>query len=94
MKEKILDALRAVVDPEIGYNIVDLGLVYGIEVEGRIAKITLTLTTPMCPVGGLILSETERIVKELGYEPKVELTFDPPWTPDRINPEIRRKMGI
>ena len=93
-EEKVREKLKEVVDPEIGYNIVDLGLVYDIKIKGKKAKVLLTLTTPMCPVGGLIMSESERVIRELGLEPEIDLTFDPPWSPEKMSEEIRRRLGI
>ncbi len=86
------EALKTVVDPEVGQNIVDLGLVYDVKVEGKRARVTMTLTTPMCPIGGLLISQVEERLRELGYEPEVELTFEPPWTPERMSPELRKKI--
>ncbi len=92
---EILRKLREVVDPEIGVNIVDLGLIYELGWEGGVPKIVMTWTTPFCPVGPFILDEVERKVKELGYEDVViELTFDPPWNPSMMSEEVRMRLGI
>ena len=92
---KIREALRAVSDPELGVNIVDLGLIYDIEVEGGAAKVTMTLTSPGCPAGDQILNgartQTES-VEEID-EAEVNLVWKPFWTPDRIDPKIRAAMG-
>ena len=93
-EDRIREALKEVDDPDIGYDIVSLGFIYGIEVEGRIARIKMTLTTPMCPYGPLLLSMVEKKIRDIGYEPDIELVFDPPWTPDKVDPEIRKKLGI
>lgn len=95
-KKAVRDALKTVKDPELNLDLVVLGLVYDIEVEGDAAKATISLTTPMCPAAGQILDEAKAAVASVdGVEDaEVELTFDPPWTPDRISPLIRSALGI
>ena len=89
-------ALRTVKDPELNLDLVVLGLVYDVEVEGDTARATISLTTPMCPAAGQILEDARAAVESVeGVEnAEVELTFDPPWTPDRISPLIRSSLGI
>jgi metal-sulfur cluster biosynthetic enzyme len=93
-KDDVMKALALVKDPEIGLSIVEMGLVYGVSVSGKKAKVTMTLTSPMCPLGGLIISEVEAAVRKAGYEPEVELVFDPPWSPDRMSPDLRKKLNL
>ncbi len=95
-KKAVRDALKTVKDPELNLDLVVLGLVYDIEVEGDAAKATISLTTPMCPAAGQILDDAKAAVASVdGVEDaEVELTFDPPWTPDRISPLIRSALGI
>ncbi len=95
-EEKIKEALKDVIDYEVGLDVVSLGLIYNIEVDdNNNVKILMTLTTPMCPLGPMIVSDVERKLKELGAnEVEVELTFDPPWSPEMMDPEIRKAMGI
>jgi len=88
------EILKQVKDPEIGQNIVDLGLIYRVDMEGKHAKILMTLTTPMCPAGGFIMNEVERVLTENGLTSEIELTFEPPWSPDMIDKNLRRKLGI
>jgi len=80
------DALRTVFDPELGMSVVELGLVYGIEVTGGAVGITMTLTAPGCPIHDVMAEWVrEAVLKVTGVERvDVTLTFDPPWTPDRI----------
>ena len=88
----VKDALRAVLDPELGMSVVELGLVYGVEVTGGAVGITMTLTAPGCPIHD-VMAEWVRaaVLKVPGVERvEVALTFDPPWTPDRIE---RRLAG-
>lgn len=95
-EKAVRDALKAVKDPELNLNLVVLGLVYGVEVDGAKAKATITLTTPMCPAAGQIVEEAKAAIAGIEgvAEAEVELTFDPPWTPERISPLIRSSLGI
>jgi len=95
-KEQVLSALESVVDPEMGINIVDLGLVYGVKVEERLVSVDLTLTTPRCPLAGVIATEAEQAVRRVADpDDRVEivLVWDPPWTPDRMSDEARSHFG-
>ena len=89
-------ALRKVKDPELGLNIVDLGLVYDIVVEGRDIHVDMTLTSPGCPAGPQIMSDAERALQALPGVGDVELNlvWSPFWTPERIEPRVRAYMGL
>ena len=89
-------ALRRVKDPELNLNIVDLGLVYGIAVDGPKVSIDMSLTSPGCPSGPEIMTAAEQQVRSLdGVEDvAVNLVWDPMWSPDRIEPRIRAYMGF
>jgi metal-sulfur cluster biosynthetic enzyme len=89
-------ALRRVKDPELNLNIVDLGLVYGITVEGPKVTVSMSLTSPGCPSGPEIMTAAEQQVRTLdGVEDvAVNLVWDPMWSPDRIEPRIRAYMGF
>ncbi len=96
-EEMVREALKKVVDYEIGYDIVSLGLVYEINVkEDNSVHVKMTLTTPMCPLGPAIIADVERTVKEIPgvKDVEVELTFDPLWNPDMMDPSIRKKFGL
>ena len=95
-EKDVRDALKKVKDPELNLDLVTLGLVYDIQVEGDEAKVIITLTTPMCPVAGEIVDQARLAVAKVGGVEKaeVELTFDPPWTPERISPLIRSSLGL
>jgi radical SAM protein len=84
--EQVTDALRAVLDPELSLSVVELGLIYGIAIDGGTVRITMTLTAPGCPLHEVLTDWVRRAVRELpGVEQvEVRLTFDPPWTPARI----------
>lgn len=96
-KEQILEALKEVFDPEIPVNIVDLGLVYECDVnEKGVVNVRMTLTAPGCGMGDYIAnSAREKILDVDGVtEAKVEIVFDPQWSPDRISAEIQEELGI
>jgi len=83
---QVTDALGTVVDPELGMSVVDLGLVYGIEIRRGTVTITMTLTAPGCPLHEVMTGWVrDAVMKVPGVESvEVEVTFDPPWTPERI----------
>jgi metal-sulfur cluster biosynthetic enzyme len=95
-EEQVRLALRKVKDPEINLNIIDLGLVYGIRVDGTKVSIDMTLTSPACPAGPQIVSEAERIAKAMPgvSEVAVNLVWTPFWSPDLIEPRVRAYMGL
>ena len=95
-EKDVRDALKGVKDPELGLDLVVLGLVYDIEVEDADVKVLISLTSPLCPVAGQIVEDAKQAVLALdGVESAdVELTFDPPWTPERISPLIRSSLGL
>lgn len=95
-EETVRKALRTVKDPEVGMNIVDLGLVYTIEVDASGVKVQMTLTSPGCPVGPQLLEESEQAVRDVdGVEDvTVELVWEPYWTPERIDPKVRSFLGF
>lgn len=92
----VRDALRHVIDPEIGVNIVDLGLVYRIEMEGARARIAMTTTSPACPLAeylkDLAASAVRRHVPDVG-DIDIDLVSEPPWDPDMMSDEARRQLG-
>jgi metal-sulfur cluster biosynthetic enzyme len=94
--QEVRKALRQVRDPEINLNIIDLGLVYDIEVENGNVDIKMTLTSPGCPAGPEILSEAEQVVRQLEgvKQVNIDLVWEPYWTPERIDPKIRAFMGF
>lgn len=95
-EKDVRNALKTVKDPELGLDLVVLGLVYDIDVKDDRAHVVISLTSPMCPVAGQIVEDAKQAV--LGVEgladAEVELTFDPPWTPERISPLIRSSLGL
>jgi metal-sulfur cluster biosynthetic enzyme len=96
LKEQILEALRNVHDPELGINIVDLGLVYGVEIEGDAVHVTYTLTTMGCPIGPMIEAEIRRFLSTVeGVEQvEAEMVLRPPWTPEMMSEEAKAALGF
>jgi metal-sulfur cluster biosynthetic enzyme len=96
-KDTVIEALKTVYDPEIPVNIVDLGLVYDVQVSdtGGI-YVQMTLTFPGCGMGPFIAQQAEWAVQDLdgAGEIEIEMVFDPPWSPDLISEEARAQLGI
>lgn len=90
----VLEALKKVIDPELGLNIVDLGLIYDVQVNEGAIDVTMTLTTPGCPLHAAIARGAETAVRNLpGVErATVNVVWDPPWTPERMSPEARSHL--
>ncbi len=95
-KEQVYEALQECYDPEIPVNIVDLGLVYDVEVEDDNVAVKMTLTAPGCGMGGMIAGNAQSLIMEIPgvREANVDLVWDPPWDPSRISEEARQKLGI
>ncbi|ANQ54335.1 MULTISPECIES: metal-sulfur cluster assembly factor [Thermosipho] len=96
-EEMVWNKLKEVIDFEIGLDVVSLGLVYEVKVDDKNnIFVLMTMTTPMCPLAGMILQDAEAKLRELDgvNDVKVELTFDPPWTPERVDPNVRSQLGI
>ncbi len=97
--DEIRELLREhVVDPELGINVVDLGLVYDIEVQGEKAvRVEMTLTTPGCPLYDVLEGEVRRVIQERygdDVSVEVEFVFDPPWTPEMMSEEAKAELGF
>ena len=89
-------ALRSVIDPEVGLNIVDLGLIYGVEISDNKLHIDLTMTTPACPMGDMILDDARRVLKGLApddAEIEINLVWEPPWSPDKMSVNAHDHFG-
>jgi FeS assembly SUF system protein len=97
LQDRIADVIRTCYDPEIPVNIYELGLVYGIDVsETNAVTIRMTLTSPACPAAGSLPPEVERKVRGLAdvTDVKVQVVWDPPWTPDRMSEAARLQLGL
>ncbi len=94
--EDVREVLKNVYDPEIPVNVVDLGLIYNIQVDEGNVYVQMTLTAPGCGMGPMIAQQAEWAVSELdGVEDvQVEMTFDPPWTPDLISEDGKKLLGL
>jgi len=95
-KDEVITVLKDCYDPEIPLNIWDLGLVYDINIQDGDVGIKMTLTAPGCMMGGMIADEVKAKLKALSgvKDAKVDLVFDPPWTPDKMSGEAKAQMGI
>jgi len=96
-EEKIRELLSDVYDPELHVDIVSLGLVYNIEItEDSDVKLLITLTFPGCPFGPAIVEEIEEKLKDLEgiRNVVIDITFEPPWTPDRMDPDVRAALNL
>lgn len=94
--DTLTDALRDVLDPEVGMNIVDLGLVYGLECDERGVRVDLTMTSRACPLGESIVEEARAVLAECvedGTPIDVNLVWDPPWSPARMSDDARLHFG-
>ena len=94
--DQVKAVLRRVKDPELNLNIVDLGLVYGIAVEGSTVRVDMSLTSPGCPSGPEIMGDAERQVRAIPgvTDVAMNLVWSPYWTPERIEPRVRAYMGL
>jgi metal-sulfur cluster biosynthetic enzyme len=95
--EEVNDALREVIDPELGLDFVELGLIYGVEVDpGGAVNVTYTLTSPGCPIGPQVEEQIAEFVGEIDGVSSVasEMTFSPPWSPDRMSEDAKFALGF
>lgn len=97
MDDDILAALKTVIDPELGINIVDLGLVYAVVRTTTGINIELTMTTPACPLGEMMSEEIKLVLRDRFPDlpdVRVDIVWDPPWSPDLMSEESRRQLGL
>lgn len=95
-EQAIDQALRQVIDPEIGINIVDLGLVYSMAVEGKRVRVVMTMTTPACPMHSYLTEQARAALREqlpAAAAIELELTWDPPWRPEMMSSAARKMLG-
>jgi metal-sulfur cluster biosynthetic enzyme len=93
--EDVEDALSNVIDPELGLDFVELGLIYGVEVDGSHVHVTFSLTSPGCPIGPQVSEQIDEFVSELEGVETVDssMVFQPPWTPDRMSEDAKFALG-
>jgi metal-sulfur cluster biosynthetic enzyme len=96
LQQQVLDALRHVNDPELGINVVDLGLIYDVGIAGDTVHVEYTLTTMGCPIGPLIEAQIREVIEPIeGIENvNAEMTLTPPWTPDKMSEEAKAALGM
>lgn len=92
-ESRILDLLKGIIDPDVGLNIVDLGLVETIRLDADKARIGLIMTTPACPQAGYLADEARRRLKAAGIAAEVEVLSEPLWQPDRLSEAARAALG-
>ena len=94
--EEVTEALRDVIDPELGLDFVELGLIYDVEVDDGAVRVTYTLTSPGCPIGPQVAEQIEEFVSELSGVQEVHptMTFSPPWTPERMSEDAKFALGF
>jgi metal-sulfur cluster biosynthetic enzyme len=94
--EEVMDALANVIDPELGLDFVELGLVYGVEIDSGNVHVTYTLTTPGCPIGPQVAEQIEEFVGDVEGVKSVqsELVFTPPWSPERMSEDAKFALGF
>ncbi len=95
-EKDVRNALKTVKDPELNLDLVVLGLIYDIDVDGSDVHVVMSLTSPMCPVADQLVRDAKAAVSGVeGVEScEIDLTWDPPWTPERIAPLIRSSLGL
>lgn len=96
VEDKIREALRSVIDPELGVSIVDLGLIYDVRYENGEAEVEMTLTSPGCPLAPIIDKKIREAVKDVTEvkELTVEIVWDPPWSKDLMSDELKAEYGF
>jgi metal-sulfur cluster biosynthetic enzyme len=94
--EEVTDALTEVIDPELGLDFVELGLIYDVEVDGGTVDVTFTLTSPGCPIGPQVTEQIEEFVGEIDGVEAVHphMTFEPPWSPDKMSEDAKFALGF
>jgi metal-sulfur cluster biosynthetic enzyme len=94
-EEDVMDALSNVIDPELGLDFVELGLIYGVTIDGGNVKVTFTLTTPGCPIGPQVNEQIEEFVGELEAVKTIEseMVFTPPWSPEKMSEDAKFALG-
>jgi metal-sulfur cluster biosynthetic enzyme len=95
-QDTIYEALKQIYDPEVGINIVDMGLIYGLDIDDHKVGVTMTLTSPGCPAGPQILSQVDSYLKALeGVDDvDIQVVWSPPWSPDMLSADGKDQLGI
>ena len=95
-EENVFESLKEIIDPEVGINIVDMGLIYGVDIQDNTVDVTMTLTSPGCPAGGQIVGGTQHVTQQLEGvdEVNVNVVWEPRWTPDMMSEDAKDELGI
>ena len=95
-EDTVFEAVKEIIDPEVGINIVDMGLIYGVDIEDETVNITMTLTSPGCPAGGQLVNGTQHVTQQLEgvEEVNVNVVWTPRWTPEMMTEEAKDELGI
>jgi metal-sulfur cluster biosynthetic enzyme len=95
-EDAVFEAVKEIIDPEVGINIVDMGLIYGVDIETDTVNITMTLTSPGCPAGGQLINGTQHVTQQLDgvEEVNVNVVWTPRWTPEMMTEEAKDELGI
>jgi metal-sulfur cluster biosynthetic enzyme len=94
--EQVLEALKQVLDPELFVNVVDLGLIYKIDIQDKTVSIDMSMTSPACPAGPQLVAQSKKAIEaiEEGTQANIQIVLTPPWTPDRMTQDARDHLGI
>ena len=95
-EEIVLEQIKQVIDPDVGLNIVDMGLIYGVDINDDIVDITMTLTSPGCPAAPQLLNGAQTVVQQLDgvEEVNINVVWTPPWDPEMMSEEAKDELGI
>ena len=95
-EEIVLEQIKQVIDPDVGLNIVDMGLIYGVDINDDIVDITMTLTSPGCPAAPQLLNGSQTVVQQLDgvEEVNINVVWTPPWDPEMMSEEAKAELGI
>ena len=95
-EDAVFEAVKEIIDPEVGINIVDMGLIYGVDIENDTVNITMTLTSPGCPAGGQLINGTQHVAQQLDgvKEVNVNVVWTPRWTAEMMTEEAKDELGI
>ena len=94
--EQVLETLKQVIDPELFVNVVDLGLIYKVDIADKTVSLDMTMTSPACPAGPQLVAQSKKAIESLeeGTQANIQIVLTPPWTPDRMTEAARDHLGI
>jgi metal-sulfur cluster biosynthetic enzyme len=94
--EQVLESLKQVIDPELFVNVVDLGLIYKVDIQDKTVSLDMTMTSPACPAGPQLVAQSKKAIESLeeGTQANIQIVLTPPWTPDRMTEAARDQLGI